>query len=61
MGRILLEHAYTHTREGRGKRRYTKHGRDARHETRVTRGGKILKKSTGNAHKKHGGQLLKNY
>ena len=49
MGRILLEHAYTHTREGRGKRR------DKRHEARVTRGGKIIKKSTGNAHEMHGG------
>ena len=55
MGRILLEHAYTHTRERRGKRR------DARHETRVTRGGKIIKKSPKKARKKHGGQLLKNY
>ena len=46
---------------GGGKRRDKRHGRDARHETRVTRGGKILKKSTGDAHKKHSGQLLKNY
>ena len=46
VGRILLEHAYTHTREGRGKRRDKRHGRDARHGTRVTRGGKIIKKST---------------
>ena len=38
MGRILLEHAYTHTREGRGKRRDKRYRRDARHETRVTRG-----------------------
>ena len=50
-----------HTREGRGKRRDKRHGRDARHETRVTRGGKIIKKSPKKARKKHGGQLLKNY
>ena len=64
MGRIFLEHAYTHTRERRGKRRDVRHGRDARHEksgTRVTGGGKIIKKSTKKARKKHGGQLLKNY
>ena len=35
--------------------------RGTRHETRVTRGGKVIKKSTENAHKMHGGQLLKNY
>ena len=61
MGRILLEHAYTHTREGRGKRRYTKHGRDARHETRVTRGGKIIKKSPKKARKMHIKSTVDNY
>ena len=37
VGRILLEHAYTHTREGRDKRRDTRHGRDVRHEAQDTR------------------------
>ena len=36
-GRILLEHAYAHTREGRDKRRDTRHGRDVRHEAQDTR------------------------
>ena len=50
----------THAR-GTGKRRDKRHMRDARHEARVTRGGKIIKKSPKKARKKHGGQLLKNY
>ena len=41
--------ARTRTRARDGKARHEKSG------TRVTRGGKIIKKSTGNAHEKHGG------
>ena len=56
----LRARVHAHARGG-GKRRDKRHGRDARHKTRVTRGGKIPKKNIENAHKKHGKQLLKNY
>ena len=65
MGRIFLEHAYTHTRERRGKRRDKRHGRDARHEksgTRVTRGVESSSRGALGMHMKCTGEsLLKNY
>ena len=57
----LRARVHAHARGARDKKRDTRRRRDVRHGTRVTRGGKIIKKSTENAHKKHGGQLLKNY
>ena len=62
---ISLEREKERSRENTLRARVRAHARGARqeagHETRVTRGGKIIKKSTENAHKKHSGQLLKNY
>ena len=68
---ISLERERERSRENTPRARVRAHARGGqeagqktrgtRHETRVTRGGKVIKKSTENAHKMHGEQLLKNY
>ena len=56
----LRARVHAHAR-GTGKRRDKRHGRDARHETRVTRGGKIIKKSPKKVRKMHIKSTVDNY